>query len=162
MSVVAAILAELCSRGVVVRADGETLRLKPKAALDDSLLARVQANKRDILATLSGRPATCALSCYEIEPGNWIHRPWDGCKTPMRESREPIIPARADCGCAGTVCSRCWLCAEVHCRCLPKTTCWHCGGVGRCGCTACWRRFAGEVAECVVCQGSGKIAKWVQ
>jgi hypothetical protein len=26
------------------------------------------------------RPATCATTCYEIEPGRWVHRPWDGCK----------------------------------------------------------------------------------
>jgi hypothetical protein len=78
------------------------------------------------------------------------------------ESTEPIVPSRADCGCAGPVCRRCWLCAEVHCRCLSKTACWHCGGVGRCGCSACWQRFAGEVAECVVCHGSGKIVEWVE
>ena len=91
MSAVADILAELSSRGVAVRADGETLRLKPKAALDDNLLARVQANKLDILATLSGRPATCSPTCYEIEPGKWIHHPWDGCKTPV-PGREPYLP----------------------------------------------------------------------
>jgi TubC N-terminal docking domain len=164
MSVVADILAELSSRGVAVRADGETLRLKPKAALDDDLLARVRAYKPDILAALSGRPATCASSCYEIEPGKWIHRAWDGCKTPMPESAEPIMPARADCGCPGSVCSRCWLCVEVHCQCPrpPKTTCWHCEGAGRCACTACWRRYAGEVAECAVCHGSGKIVERVE
>lgn len=115
MSAVAAILAELSSRGVTIRADGEALRLKPKAALDDALLARMQANKRDILAALSGRPVACALSCYEIEPGKWIHRPWDGCKTPM-QSREPYVPSLADCGCDGLVCSRCFLCPE-HCHC---------------------------------------------
>jgi hypothetical protein len=162
MSAVAEILAELSRCGVVVWADGERIGLKPKAALNDSLLARVQANKGDILAVLSGRPANCSLTCYEIEPGSWIHRPWDGCKTRIREFAEPIIPARADCGCAGTVCSRCWLCAEVHCGCLPKGTCWHCRGAGRCGCTACWRRFAGGVTECVVCHGSGKTVKRVQ
>lgn len=91
MSAVAEILAELFHRGVVVRADGETLRLKPRVALEDGLLARVQANKRDILAALSGRPATCALSCYEIEPVRWIHRPWDSCKTPV-SVREPYLP----------------------------------------------------------------------
>src|ERR1700688_1084370 len=93
MSVVADIMAELSNRGVMVRADGEILRLKPKAALDDGLLARVQANKRDILAALSGRLATCSLSCYEIEPGKWIHHPWNGCKPPV-PSREPCASSR--------------------------------------------------------------------
>jgi hypothetical protein len=113
VSAVADILAELSNRGVAVRADGETLRLKPKAALDDSLLARVQANKLDILATLSGRPSTCSPTCYEIGTGKWIHHPWDGCKTPV-PSREPYVPNRSDCGCDGPVCSRCFLCPK-HC-----------------------------------------------
>ena len=114
MGAAAEIMAELSSRGVTVRAVGETLRLKPKAALDDSLLARVQANKRDILAALSGRLATCALSCYEIEPGKWIHHPWDDCNTVV-PSREPYLTSRADCGCDGAVCSKCFLCSE-HCH----------------------------------------------
>ena len=159
MSAVVDILAELSHRGVAIRVDGETLRLKPKAALDDDLLARVQTHKSDILAALSGRPATCALSCYELEPDKWIHRPWDGCKTRVRESAEPVVPLHADCGCPGSVCRRCWLCRD-HCCC--QATCWHCQGAGQCGCIACWRRFAGEVAECIVCHGSGKIVKWVQ
>jgi hypothetical protein len=81
--------------------------------------------------------------------------------TPLAESTEPIVPTRADCGCSGLVCPRCWLCAE-HCRCLPMGTCWHCRGEGRCGCSACWKHFAGEVAQCVVCKGTGKLAGRVQ
>jgi len=67
---------------------------------------------------LPRRPATCALTCYEIEPGRWIHHPWDGCKNPM-PSREPYLPPRADCGCDGRVCSKCFLCPE-HCHCLSN------------------------------------------
>lgn len=115
MSAVADILAELSSRSVTVRADGETLRLRPKAALDDVLLARVQAHKLEILAVLLGRPATCSLTCYEIEPGKWVHHPWEGCKPPV-PSGQPFVPSRADCGCDGPVCCRCFLCAE-HCHC---------------------------------------------
>ncbi len=84
---------------------------KPSEPPNDS----AQAHAPDILAALSGRPATCALSCYEIEPGRWIHRPWDGCKTTV-PSREPYVPSRADCGCDVPVCSRCFLCPE-HCHC---------------------------------------------
>jgi hypothetical protein len=58
VSETAAILAELSSRGVTVRADGKTLRLSPRAVLDDRLLARVQAHKPEILAILSGRSPT--------------------------------------------------------------------------------------------------------
>ena len=74
-----------------------------------------QARAPDILAPLSGRPATCAQSCYAVEPSRWIHRPWNGCKTQV-SSREPYIPSRADCGCDGPVCSRCFLCPEL-CQC---------------------------------------------
>jgi TubC N-terminal docking domain len=92
MSAVVEILAELCRRGVVVRADGERIGLKPKAALDDNLLARIKANKGDILAalSLSGRPTACASSCYEIESGKWIHHPWDGCRT-LPPSLERVV-----------------------------------------------------------------------
>ena len=64
-----AYLADLVSRGLTVRADGETLRLKPKAALDDGLLAWVQAHKPDILAVLSGRVPRKRQDC-EVGPMN--------------------------------------------------------------------------------------------
>jgi hypothetical protein len=112
------ILAELSTRGVAVQADGETLRLKPRTALDDDLLARVQAHKRDILAALLGHPATCSPNCYEIEPGKWIHHPWDDCITVV-PSRKSYVPSRADCECDGPVCPRCFLCSD-HCHCRPR------------------------------------------
>ena len=92
MSAAAKILAELSRRGVAVRTDGGTLRLRPKAALDDGLLARVQAYKPDILGVLSARPTTCSPTCYEIDPGKWIHHPWDGCKTCL--TPQPEKPTR--------------------------------------------------------------------
>src|ERR1700681_195056 len=97
------ILAELSRRGVTVRADGRTLRLRPKSALDAGLLSRVQANKPDILAVLSSRPATCSSTCYEIEPGKWIHHPWNGCKTCLTPQLEN--PSRK-----------------------VEAVCWHCNG----------------------------------
>lgn len=156
-----AILIELRRRGVSVIADGDALVLKPKRAVDGELLALVREHKPDIIRALSVRPATCSPTCYEIEPGRRIHRPCDGCKTPLLEPIEPIVPTRADCGCDGPVCRRCWLCAE-HCSCLPQGTCWHCRGEGRCGCTACWKGYAGETARCVVCEGTGKLTGRVQ
>jgi hypothetical protein len=58
MSEVADILAELSSRGVAVRVDGEVLRLRPKAALDDDLQARVKDHKREIIHVLTkSKPA---------------------------------------------------------------------------------------------------------
>ena len=82
------------------------------------------------------RPATCAASCYEIEPGKWIHHPWNGCRTakPKRPG-----PRRVE------------------------TMCWHCGGVARCPCITCAEGLpAGERGQCLICHGSGKVNAWVQ
>lgn len=110
MSAATDILEELRRRRVAARADGQTIRLKPRARLDDALLVRVKEHKPEIIRALSARPATCASACYEIEPGNWIHRPWDGCTT----SLPPVIA-------------------------LPREedTCWHCAGSGKCNCITC-------------------------
>jgi hypothetical protein len=43
--------------------------------VDAALLARVREAKPAILEALRNLPATCAPSCYEIEPGYWIHHP---------------------------------------------------------------------------------------
>ena len=78
-----AILSELQRRGVSVTADGDALILKPRRALDSDLLARVREHKPEIIRALSAHSGTCAASCYEIEPGRWIHRSWNDCRTPM-------------------------------------------------------------------------------
>ena len=80
MSPMAEILSELAKRGVTVRADGDALKLRPTEVLDAALLSRVGAHKQEILEALRNRPM-CAPSCYEIEPGTWVHHPWDGCRT---------------------------------------------------------------------------------
>lgn len=147
---VSAILNELQRRGVNVTVEAGALVLKPRRALDSDLLARVREHKTEILAALATRPATCSPSCYEVEPGRWIHHPWDGCKTPLPESTEPIVPNRADCGCPSPVCRRCRLWGE-HCHCLAKGTCWHCRG-----------ESAGETGQCVVCEGTGQLPGRVQ
>jgi TubC N-terminal docking domain len=69
----AEILSELQRRGVSVAVEGETLCLKPRCALDESLLARVREAKPAILDALRNRLATCVTSCCEVEPGAWIH-----------------------------------------------------------------------------------------
>jgi hypothetical protein len=127
-----AILSELERREVSVTADGDALVLKPRRALDDALLARVREHKPEIMRALTAHPATCATSCYEIDPGRWIHHPWDGCKTcpkPLTERRK------------------------------TETVCWHCTGERHCACSACWT--AGP-RECVACKGTGKIQVRVQ
>jgi hypothetical protein len=127
MSAASEILEELSRRGVAVLADGETIRLKPTAPLDDGLLARVKAHKPEILAVLSSRPACCSATCYEIEPGRWIHHPWDGCTTPMP-------PAKA--------------------QPTAEKACWHCAGTGQCDCILCGRfksHTIWEAGRCVPC-----------
>jgi hypothetical protein len=130
MSVANDILEELARRGVAIRVDGDTLRLKPKAAVDDGLLARLQAHKPDILAVFSASPATCSSTCYEIEPGVCIHHPWDGCKTCPTPQREK--PTRK-----------------------VESVCWHCGGNGECSCFTCGHFEAHAVwtaSRCVPCR----------
>lgn len=128
------ILNELEHRGVVVRADGDDLYLKPKDALDDALLAKVRQAKPAILTILRNRPATCSPSCYIVdeETGAMVHHPWNGCSTPM-----PPQP-------------------ELR---KVEALCWHCSGTGRCGCSTCW---TGGPGECVTCRGGGKTWAWVQ
>jgi len=129
-----AILGELQRRGVRVTADGDSLVLKPRRALDSDLLGRIRGAKPAILEALRNRPATCSLSCYVVdeETGAMVHRPWDGCGTPMAPQSE-----------------------------LRKVEalCWHCQGARRCGCSTCW---TGGPGECATCQGTGKVWRWVQ
>ena len=116
----AEILSELQRRGVIVAVDGDTLCLKPKLALDDTLLARVREAKPAIIEALRNRPATCSPDCYELEPGIWIHRPWTGCTTikPEAESQRKVV-----------------------------VTC-HCRGQKKCGCSACWQGGPRDCAAC--------------
>ena len=64
MSAATDILAELARRGVAARADGETIRLKSTASLDEGLLARLREHKLEILAALSCRPAFRSSTCW--------------------------------------------------------------------------------------------------
>jgi hypothetical protein len=139
MSAVLEILTELARRGVVVRDKGDdTLGLRPKSALDPDLRARVLAHKPEILAMLRARPAACALTCYELEPGRWIHHPWDGCRTIA-----PANPAQR-----------------------VERTCWHCvGSDGKahkeCTCLVCVDAGSRGPGICSICKGTGKTLTWV-
>jgi hypothetical protein len=118
------ILTELQRRGVAITVEGESLCLKPKRALDAELLSRLREQKPEILAALRNRPAMCAASCYEIEPGRWIHHPWDGCATVP--SPRPAAGA--------------------------QRACKHCDGTGECGCPACTLRRTSEPTPCSMCR----------
>jgi hypothetical protein len=54
-----AILDEMVRRGVTARVDRETLRLKPRKALDDDLLASIKEHKPDIIRALAHTTAAC-------------------------------------------------------------------------------------------------------
>jgi hypothetical protein len=79
MSQAAEILAELQRRGVLVAIEGDTLCLKPKRVLDDTLLARVREVKPAILEALRIGLAACGsphcAGCYDIGDGRKIHPP---------------------------------------------------------------------------------------
>jgi hypothetical protein len=74
-----AILTELQRRGVIVAVEGDTLCLKPRRALDDTLLARVREAKPAILEALRTGLAACGsphcAGCYEVGDGRKIHPP---------------------------------------------------------------------------------------
>ena len=55
MTGTAEILNELSRRGVTIRVEGDTLRLRPKAAVDDGLLARIREHKVEIIRLLAAR-----------------------------------------------------------------------------------------------------------
>ena len=64
MSAATDILQELLRRGVAAQADGETIRLKPRAPLDDALLVRLKEHKPEILAALARRLVLCSPTCW--------------------------------------------------------------------------------------------------
>ncbi len=101
----------------------------------ERILAELREHKPEIIRLLSARPQTCAPSCYEIEPGRWIHHPWNDCTT-------PVPPAKA----TRTV----------------EQTCWHCGGERKCSCITCWDAQKSVSDECIVCRGTGKTRGWLQ
>jgi hypothetical protein len=71
---------------VLVTADGDTLCLKPRRALDDALLARVREAKPVILEAVRNRssdeersraacPSPHCAGCYDVGDGRKIHSP---------------------------------------------------------------------------------------
>ena len=108
-----AIIEAVVNAGGELTVSGDRIRYRlPKDCPEkERILDGLREHKPEIIRALASRPATCPPSCYEIEPGRWIHHPWNGCRTPLPESAEPTVPTHADCGCSGPVCRRCWLCA---------------------------------------------------
>lgn len=53
MSAAHSILSEITRRGIAVRVDGETLRFRPRYALDDNLVGRIKEHKAEIIRAVS-------------------------------------------------------------------------------------------------------------
>ena len=111
----------------------DKLRLEPASRIPAEMILRIREEKPALLEALRVRPATCSAECHEIEPGVWIHRPWTGCITCKKE--------------------------EIRSQREVAVTCWHCQGETRCGCIACWQAGPGE---CVTCEGTGQVLRWIQ
>jgi TubC N-terminal docking domain len=79
MNQAAEILTELQRRRVIVAVEGDTLCLKPRRALDDTLLARIREAKPAILEALRTGMAACGSAhcagCYDVDAGRKIHPP---------------------------------------------------------------------------------------
>ncbi len=129
------LLETLNRLGVGVRVvAGDRIRLEPASKIPADLLPRIRKAKPEIIAALrNGRPATCAASCYQVEPGRWIHHPWDGCTTGKAEAEKPQRQVQVEC--------------------------WHCRGERKCGCITCWH---GRPGDCAACRGTGQLLRWVQ
>jgi len=75
------------------------------------------ATKPATLEVQRTRPEACAADCYEVEPGVWIHHPWNGCTTIKPDVGEPMRKAR----------EVCWMCNGTKtCDCIA------CGPTGKC------------------------------
>ena len=86
MTEAVAILTELQRRGVIVTVEGDILCLKPRRALDDTLLARIREVKPAILEALRTGLTACGsphcAGCYDVGDGRKIHPPkcGEGCR----------------------------------------------------------------------------------
>jgi len=119
------VLEELKALGVEVVPFGDNLVIRPASKVPTGLKERLRAHKAEVLEVLRTCPATCGPTCYEIEPGRWIHHPWNGCKTPVSpKTANPV----------------------------PQPECKHCNGAGECRCPACTLRRTEKAVPCLMCQ----------
>ena len=124
LEVVRAIGGELSLNGDRIR-----YRLPEDHPEKERILAALRTHKPEIIRLLAARPATCGESCYEIEPGRWIHHPWNGCKIIV-----PRPPNAAQ---------------------ETEQPCWHCGGKAECNCIECGQykaRMEWAAGPCLSCE----------
>jgi tubulysin polyketide synthase-like protein len=87
-----AIIETVVKAGGELAVSGDRLRYRfPKGHPEkERILDELRVHKPEIIRLLSSHPRTCAPSCYEIEPGRWIHHPWDGCTTVKPEPQRRV------------------------------------------------------------------------
>jgi hypothetical protein len=64
------LLAELANRGVSIAVEGNRLRLRPRSAMTDGLIARVLASKRELIVLLRGY-ASPRVQVAPLAPLQW-------------------------------------------------------------------------------------------
>jgi hypothetical protein len=74
------LLADLSARGIELRADGDRLRFRPRAAVTPDLAARLKAHKARLLAVLQGAAGPAA------EAESIIQQVWAGGNTDLAEA----------------------------------------------------------------------------
>ena len=65
------LLAELANRGVSIAVEGNCLRLRPRSAMTDGLIARVLAAKRELLVLLRGASLRGQVQVAPLAPLQW-------------------------------------------------------------------------------------------
>jgi hypothetical protein len=119
------------SAGVRFRLDGERVKavVPDPTPLDVTEALKSLAQRREevraVLVIRMVRPSTCVASCYQIQPGRWIHHPWDGCQTPTTPQTVYEV-------------------AQAECK--------HCDGAGECSCPACTLRRTEVRVPCSMCR----------
>jgi hypothetical protein len=138
MSDLLQIVSRLEQAGGKLSLDGDRITYTiPKGSQEaHEILSQLREHRERVAELLRNREATCAASCYEIELGRRIHRPWDGCHTPTPSQPEGR---------------------------KSEAVCWHCGGERRCACSTCALEERGRPAgPCAACHGTGRVWTWIQ
>jgi hypothetical protein len=65
------LLAELANRGVSIAVEGNRLRLRPRSAMTDGLIARVLASKRELLVLLRTASPRAQVQVAPLAPLQW-------------------------------------------------------------------------------------------
>lgn len=97
MTPAAALVAELQARGVILRPDGEILRVRPVSLLSPEELATLRAHKAEVLALLTV-PAGPAPPEPETLPGvrSWCY-PWPVSLPGLGRYHVDVFEVCADC-----------------------------------------------------------------